>query len=574
MPPDDRRAAGVGAVVDRLAPWLLVAVQLALFALIHPVGDFPIADDWAYAHSVRWLLDERRIRLSDWVGMNLLPQTLAGGAASVVFGYSFATLRAVTQVVSILVAQAAFRWFVASGFARRDALVAALVVVATPLWGILSNSYMTDLYGMLFAIPAAALFVRALSAPTFPLLAVATLLAAAGVLERQVVAVVPAAFAIAWLATVRPLGLRGVCIALAPFAVAAGAELAYYAFLAQGTGVPEGQKWLHGRTLDAVRKLAVDEQVELTQLKNWGLEPTFVVLHYGYRHWVVWNAAQIAGYLGLFAAPWALWRWLPTGRGARIAVCVGTAAIATASFAFAWWPPYRENNLVDAAGIGPFTLYDALPRGLFGIDRSPGVVWRVAGLGAAFGIAILACAGASAARALFAARNAERATTWFVVAILAGYLIPFVLTDCFDRYLLFVLPFALALVRRDPTAAPPAARAAALAWIACALTLGAAATHDYFAWNRARWAAIDAAHRLGGTAETVDGGFEYNGYYRFNATPRGPAPGKSWWWVLDDRYVVAFSVPPGYVERQRIPVDRWLSPTPTTIFLCERASPP
>jgi hypothetical protein len=106
-----------------------------------------------------------------------------------------------------------------------------------------------------------------------------------------------------------------------------------------------------------------------------------------------------------------------------------------------------------------------------------------------------------------------------------------------------------------------------------ALGLGIAATHDYFAWNRARWDAIHAAERLGATPDTLDGGFEYNAYYRFEHKPRVTGAGKRWWWVADDRYVVAFSVAPGFVERSRFDVDRWLARTPPAIFLLERAAP-
>ena len=42
------------------------------------------------------LFDEHRIRLSDWIAMNLLPQTLMGGAAAAIVGYSFAALRHLT----------------------------------------------------------------------------------------------------------------------------------------------------------------------------------------------------------------------------------------------------------------------------------------------------------------------------------------------------------------------------------------------------------------------------------------------------------------------------------------------
>lgn len=536
--------------LERHAPLLLVSVQLAVFALIYPRGDFPLADDWAYVHSVRWLLDEHRVRLSDWAGMNLLPQTLLGGMAAVLFGLSSATLRCVTELVSVGVALATFRWFVTTGLGRRDAFVATLVVIATPFWGMLANSFMTDLYAMLFAIPAATLYVTALSRPAWSTIVLATLLAIAGVLERQVVAVIPAAFAVAWIATARPLGVRGLCIAAAPLLAATGAEYAYYTYLALGPGVPEGQLWLHGRVFTALHKMLVDEG--------------------GYRRWVISNIVTITGYLGLFVTPWALWVAPPASRTGRIAALVGTAAIVAATFAFDWWPPYRASNIVDAAGIGPFTLYDALPRGLVALDRSPGVVWRIAGIGTALGIVTLGCTLWGAARTLVGGRGPDRALTWFVVTLLGGYLAPFVITDYFDRYLLFILPFVLALMRRGPSNGLNARRIAALAWITGAIVLGGAATHDYFAWNRARWDAIGAAERLGATPDTLDGGFEYNGLHRYEERPRDPRAGKSFWWVRDDRYVVAFSVPPGYVERQRFPVDRWLSRTPSAIYLVER----
>ena len=116
-------------------------------------GEFPLNDDWAFAHSVQWLLAEHRIRVSDWAAMNLLPQTLAGAVVAQIAGFSFSALRHLTQAVSAAVALLALRWFLAAGLARRDALFATLTVVATPCWLPLADSFMTDLYAMAFALP-------------------------------------------------------------------------------------------------------------------------------------------------------------------------------------------------------------------------------------------------------------------------------------------------------------------------------------------------------------------------------------------------------------------------------------
>lgn len=50
----------------RFGAWLVV-IQLVLMTISWPAGNFPTNDDWAYAHSVQWLLTEHRIRLSDWI---------------------------------------------------------------------------------------------------------------------------------------------------------------------------------------------------------------------------------------------------------------------------------------------------------------------------------------------------------------------------------------------------------------------------------------------------------------------------------------------------------------------------
>ena len=119
----DRRSTVFFAVTDRRALAALVIAHVAMVAIVMPRGDFPLNDDWAYAHGVGWLLSEGRIRLSDWVGMNLLPQTLAGAATVWLFGPGFETLRHVTQAAALAAMAAAYAWFRAAGLDARSAFV-------------------------------------------------------------------------------------------------------------------------------------------------------------------------------------------------------------------------------------------------------------------------------------------------------------------------------------------------------------------------------------------------------------------------------------------------------------------
>ena len=86
-------------MTDRRALVLLILLHLAMVAIVQPRGDFPVNDDWAFAQSAKWLLDEGRLRLSDWVPMYLVPQTLAGAAVASIFGLSFEVLRHVHRVI-------------------------------------------------------------------------------------------------------------------------------------------------------------------------------------------------------------------------------------------------------------------------------------------------------------------------------------------------------------------------------------------------------------------------------------------------------------------------------------------
>jgi hypothetical protein len=144
-----------------------------------------------------------------------------------------------------------------------------------------------------------------------------------------------------------------------------------------------------------------------------------------------------------------------------------------------------------------------------------------------------------------------------------------------DRYLLFTLPFLFALWPltwpAGESVPAPWRRGLALAWIVAVMGLSAIATRDFFSWNRVRWDAIRIAERLGATPETLDGGYEYNGFKRLanGMVPR--VPGKSWWWVKDDVYVVAFSAVPGYEIIEKLPVPHWLSRSPREIMLLHRS---
>jgi hypothetical protein len=146
--------------------------------------------------------------------------------------------------------------------------------------------------------------------------------------------------------------------------------------------------------------------------------------------------------------------------------------------------------------------------------------------------------------------------------------IPFLLIagTLFDRYLLVLLPGALALaVTAAPVTRPRLG--AALGVLAVFAWLSVSLMHDWLAWNSARWAlgrrAVEQRHI---SATDIEGGFEWDGWFAVNVRPVNDRPARGLvlpfnqciFPDLTGRYGLAASVPAGTVAVDREPYRLWL----------------
>jgi len=98
--------------------------------------------------------------------------------------------------------------------------------------------------------------------------------------------------------------------------------------------------------------------------------------------------------------------------------------------------------------------------------------------------------------------------------------------------------------------------------------------------SRARWDLLAGLEARGVTARSIDGGVEYNGErladeLRTSPTDvearRGqPQSRKSWWWVVDDRWILASGPLDGYREADSRRFTRWLPPGEDRVLVLER----
>jgi hypothetical protein len=533
---------------------LWIAVVLA----VDPRGRFPLNDDWCWAEAVRTLLTRGEVRLVDVGSPALLTQLLWGAAFAAIWGFSFEVLRASTIVLG-LVALLSLRGIARElGVGPALASLAAIALLATPLFVVLGHTFMTDVPFLGFSLASVWLMLRGFERESKAATWGGLLLAIVATFVRQLGLSLLVGFAVATLVRGWPGGAgwrrtRQWLVAWAPLAAGFTLLRTYEAWLASRGALPDAYH-LQWQT--------IAQRLDASPL--------------GFLAFSLTNLGTIAIEVGLFAAPLAA-AWLlqsRSGRTGRRLMVIAAATLAT--LLLAWrgrLVPYFSNIALDVGcsaprhAVGPLTIHDGCltaEPGLGLIHFAPRVAltW--------IGLAALGCVLVSAYETWrwavgpqVAARAAapRRSSIALVLATSVTYCVVVSSIDVFDRYLLFLVPFALALlataVRAQPAKPPVLAQVVGGALALGSLLWSVGATQEYLDWNRARWRAIDyLARDLGAESEQIDAGYEYGGWLNFDARFRHDRSGTSWW-AVDDRYAVAFEPIEGYEVLRRFPYRGW-----------------
>ena len=132
-------------VLKRAIPGAILLLFYFLAAiLLHLFANVPLHDDWTYAWSVEHLLEAGRLQVLDWSIHYPFAQILWGALFCLPLGFSFSALRVSTVVLAWLGALALYGTLRELGRERNESLIATLVLVANPVFFLLSFSFMTD----------------------------------------------------------------------------------------------------------------------------------------------------------------------------------------------------------------------------------------------------------------------------------------------------------------------------------------------------------------------------------------------------------------------------------------------
>jgi 4-amino-4-deoxy-L-arabinose transferase-like glycosyltransferase len=550
---------------------LLAVLWTAAVLVVHPAGDFPLNDDWCYGQAVRSIVDEGSYRPLGWTTVTLVSQALWGALFSLLIGFSYDALRLSTLLLGLSGVLATYLVVREAGGGRRAALFGALALAANPIYFALAHTFMTDVPFLGLAAPSLLFLMRSLRSGSNRDLALGTALATAAILCRKLGLFLPIAFACALLVR-RGFSPGSALRALLPLAAGLAALLLFESWLRASGALPykydlqTREFWeaiaAPGRLLAAAPKRIVASGV----------------------------------YLGLFLSPLLL---LPVenGRGDRRgpglrarAALIAAAVIASALLLRGGARMPLGVNVIEPGGIGPVTLRDVFLLGLPHAPALPRLFWSavtVAGVAACVFLAARLAAGVrdTARRLRSGSSGDEPIARLFLLVCAAVYATPLFAGPMFDRYLLPLVPLGAAILFAGPAALPGgggaisrafasrAARARAAPAVAAVLLLSfyaVAGTHDYLAWNRARWGALDDLVEKDGVAPSrIDGGYEFNGSFTYQETGR-PAGGKSWWWVVDDEFVLTMGPLPGYAPHRVVAYRRWMPAGEERVYVLKR----
>jgi hypothetical protein len=148
----------------RLPAILCALLVLACELISSPYTTMGICDDGPYILVAKNLAATGHIHYNGWAAAMLCWQLYLAAALIKVFGFSFTTVRVSTMVVSVAAAFLLQRILVRCGISERNAVIGTLALVLSPLYLLLSVTFMSDIHGLFGIILCLYACLRALQA--------------------------------------------------------------------------------------------------------------------------------------------------------------------------------------------------------------------------------------------------------------------------------------------------------------------------------------------------------------------------------------------------------------------------
>ena len=148
-------------------PAFFCAMAVLLAELIsRPFAEMGISDDGPYVAMAHTLATTGHILYTGWAAPMLVWQLYLADFFIKLFGFSYSTVRISSLLIAIVMAWFLQRILVRSGITERNATFGTLAVVLSPLYLVLSATFLTDITGLFAIVICLYGCLRALQSPT------------------------------------------------------------------------------------------------------------------------------------------------------------------------------------------------------------------------------------------------------------------------------------------------------------------------------------------------------------------------------------------------------------------------
>ncbi len=522
---------------------LIIQVWAVALVLINPLGNFPIADDWAYLPSVKALVEHGQLVYSNWTAPNLVSQIAWGALFALPFGTSYTVLRLSTELLAVAAAVALYLTLRECKTPPVIATAGALLFLLNPLVCVLSASFMSDVPYAAMQSLAMLFLIAGLRSASRRTLGLGWGMAGLALLCRQVGMAIPLGFGTA--AVARGSGWQSISRAFMPFAGFAAFQVLFQAAL----------RYTH------IMPANFDRQIDDLTANVFG--SGFLNLSVD----LIRFALDCFYYLGAFLLPLSLpvvaqfARSLPRGYPVLVWFWISTSTL----FLFWFGPqmPFWQNNIILRWSLGGVDV--------IGVP-TPDFFWdAITALSAFGGVMLLAALALNFALVAREIRSEAAMPGVFAVVTALALLGPVALLPRdtqFDRYLIPVLPcliIFLSMRLRVATAVQPgiprwATIAGSAVFVAIA-TYSVLGTHDFLEEKRVQWAALQVlVQNEHIPPETIDADWVYNAPTSFGVY--GDPDNLATWFKTPDYLVYSdrktgIADRPGYSLLRTYLISRW-----------------
>lgn len=536
-----------------------------------PFGNFPLNDDWNYAVSVKQLLEQGQLTITVWSLAAALTHILTGALMTSIFGFSFEALRLTSVIWGVVGGVCLYKLL--RRYATDDPVLATIAtgcLIFNPIYFELANTFMTDVPFVALSLLSMLFVFRAVDLADYRFAGIATIMTTLVCLMRQVGLVIPISSALVALCIKddAPKSRRWIT-ALMPLVVSGIAVLAF-------------QTWFHSSGVKSFSY--VTETAYLQQRFAQGVVPLAI------------DALKLLMiaiiYLGLFIIPVAPlvvrqlkdlltkqeWTFLMLFVAEMTVLIFGGLLYAHRMM------PLGDNILFDL-GLGPIFTGGTLQPDYW--TAAHPVAWMI------LTFLATACGSlATGALAIFLLQRKRGITFQTIVylplLITVLHLTVICIRGYFDRYLIFTLPFLLLSLIGFCNSKKLGVREwsnlelyPSVAALAAFMYFCSAGTHDYFAFNRAKWESLEYLRTKAGVSPMlIDGGLEFNGWYSYamkkpqdaaiSTNPNQATINFDPSMKHGDEFMVSLTGQPGYRDVRQTNFDRWLIPSTGTIHVLRK----